>query len=537
MLKERILVPYNMKFIKGESRYLKSLFPISLEESIGEDNEIRIIDAFVDNLNFSELGFRTHYRETGRPAYHPKDLLKLYIYGYMNSIRSSRRLEKECKRNIELMWLLNNLSPDHNTISNFRKDNSKSIKKVFRETVKLSQYFELIGGELVAGDSTKLRVQNSKKNNFNQKKIERHQEYIERKIEEYEQELSNNDGDNQEILKKIENKKELKSKYDRMSEELTRDKETQISTSDPDSRNMTLRNNISEVAYCVQSMVDAKHNLLLDFIVTNKGDKNAMGNMLQRTKSILRNTTFTALFDTGYHSGRELKKADDLGINVLVNVPSTPHANQIPDPNYCISNFVYDKENDTYTCPEGEILITNGNWCNARNKNGEVYYRFKNYGTVKCKECPVRSKCTINKKGRRIKRSEYAENIQSNTKRMIDLKDKYRQRKSIVEHPFGTMKRQWGYDHIITKKYIKRATADVGLIFSCYNIKRLINILGIDALIESFNKGKRFCAQILTRYGIKLRLLRPLNYLHKQGCTKSTPNYYYLFSNYRLMRA
>jgi transposase len=526
-----------MKFIKGESRYLTSLFPISLEESIGDDNEIRVIDAFVDSLNFSELGFRTHYRETGRPAYHPKDLLKLYIYGYMNSIRSSRRLEKECKRNIELMWLLNNLSPDHNTISNFRKDNSKSIKKVFRETVKLSQYFELVGGELVAGDSTKLRAQNSKKNNFNQKKIERHQEYIERKIEEYEQDLSNNDGDSQETLKKIEIKKELKSKYNRMSEELARDKKTQISTSDPDSRNMTLRNNISEVAYCVQSMVDAKHNLLLDFIVTNTGDKQAMGNMLQRTKSILRNTTFTALFDTGYHSGSELKKADDLGINVLVNVPSTPHANQIPDAKYSIGNFVYNKENDTYTCPAGETLTTNGKWYDEKRRNGKVSNKFKNYSTSKCKGCPVKSKCTKSERGRTLKRSEYTENIAANSKRMSEAKDKYRERKSIVEHPFGTMKRQWGFDHIMTKKYIIRTTADVGLVFSCYNLRRLISILGIDALIESFNKGKRFCAQILIGYGIKLRLLRPLNYLHKQGCTKSIPNYHFLFSNYMLMRA
>lgn len=189
-----------MKFIKGQNREQLVLIPESLEALIGPDNEVRIIDLFVDALALAEYHFVIKETIEGRPAYHPKDILKLYIYGYLNSIRSSRKLEMESHRNIEVMWLLKQLTPDHNTISNFRRDNEKAIRKVFRATVKLAQHFELIGGALVAGDSTKLRAQNSKKNNFNPKKIERHLEYIENKLDEYNTALSAADGDENKII-------------------------------------------------------------------------------------------------------------------------------------------------------------------------------------------------------------------------------------------------------------------------------------------------------------------------------------------------
>ena len=184
-----------MKFIKGFDRNQAALFPISLEQSIDKDNEVRIIDLFADSLPIEDYGFEMEYVENGRPAYHPSDLLKLYIYGYLNKVRSSRDLEKECKRNIEVMWLLRCLQPDHNTISNFRRDNPKAIKKVFRATVQIARHFDLIGGKLIAGDSTKLRAQNSKKNNFNQKKIDRHVSYIDNKLAEHNQQLSEADED------------------------------------------------------------------------------------------------------------------------------------------------------------------------------------------------------------------------------------------------------------------------------------------------------------------------------------------------------
>ena len=178
-----------MKYIQGQDRNQTHLFPVSLDQAIDKDNEVRMIDQFVEKINLAEMGFKIDFSENGRPAYHPGDLLKLFIYGYMNRIRSSRQLEKECRRNMEVIWLLKSLSPDHNTISNFRKDNPQAIKKVFRETVRIAKYFNLIGGKLLAGDSTKLRAQNSKKNNYNQKKIDRQLEYIENKLSEYEKAL------------------------------------------------------------------------------------------------------------------------------------------------------------------------------------------------------------------------------------------------------------------------------------------------------------------------------------------------------------
>ncbi len=220
--KNGLLVSSNMKFIQGQNREQIYLFPVSLGEAVDPENEVRLIDVFVDSLKIDEFGFKVDYVENGRPAYHPTDLLKLYIYGYLNKMRSSRDLEKECHRNIEVMWLLKCLKPDHNTISNFRRDNPKAIKKVFRETVKIAKYFNLIGGTLIAGDSTKLRAQNSKKNNFNQKKIDRHLEYIENKLAEYEKALAENDGDKQEIEKQIKKQNQRKDEYKKIEQAIKR---------------------------------------------------------------------------------------------------------------------------------------------------------------------------------------------------------------------------------------------------------------------------------------------------------------------------
>ncbi len=282
----RLLVSSGMKYIKGQNRTQATLFPISLDDAVGAENEARLIDVFVNSLKLQEFGFKVEFVENGRSAYHPADLLKLYIYGYLNRVRSSRQLEKECKRNVEVFWLLKCLKPDHNTISNFRRDNPKAIKMVFRETVKIAKHFDLIGGTLIAGDSTKLRAQNSKKNNFNQKKIDRHLEYIENKLAEYEKSLAENDGDDKEKINKEIEKQELRKEgYKQIEQQLKESGQPQVSTSDPDSRQMITRNNITEVAYNVQTSVDSKHNLPFDYQVTNTNDAKAMGNMLQRAEN------------------------------------------------------------------------------------------------------------------------------------------------------------------------------------------------------------------------------------------------------------
>lgn len=255
-----------MKFIQGNNRDQIYLFPVSLEERIEADNLVRAVDVFVESLPFKEIGFKVDFVENGRPAYHPKDLLRLFIYGYLNKTRSSRDLEKECKRNIEVMWLLKGLQPDHNTISNFRRDNPKAIKKVFRCTVAIAKNHDLIGGVLIAGDSTKYRAQNSKKNNYNEKKIERHTDYITKKLDEYLEAMAAADGDKRVGLEKEYDKQlERLEKYEEIEQQLNETGESQVSTSDPESRQMIIRNNITEVAYNVQNTTDAKHCLILDY--------------------------------------------------------------------------------------------------------------------------------------------------------------------------------------------------------------------------------------------------------------------------------
>jgi len=479
-----------MRFIQGKDRTQTDLFPVSLDATLEPENEVRIIDLFVDSLQLKDYGFRVDFPENGRPAYHPSDILKLYIYGYLNKIRSSRDLEKECKRNIEVMWLLNSLKPDHNTISNFRRDNPAAIKKVFRATVQMAKHFNLIGGRLLAGDSSKFRAQNSKKNNFNQKKIGRHIDYIDHKVDAYNKKLAEADlQEQQQINKDIDKQNRRKDKYQKLENQLKDTGEVQVSTSDPDSRQMIIRNHITEVAYNVQTTVDAKHNLPIDYKVTNTNDSKAMGNMLQRAKSILRTNDFTALYDKGYHTGSEFDIADKLGIEVMVAIPARPNSSHAPDPAYDMENFIYNPQTDTYTCPQGHTMATNGTW--HQSKSGSM---FRQYRTPQCKNCPVRPKCTKSAlNGKIIQRRRYAKNIEENRIRMENHLATYKRRQAIVEHPYGTIKRQWGFSYITTKKFIDRASSDVGLMFVAYNIRRIINIFGKNEL-------KKYLEQVVFSY-------------------------------------
>ena len=395
-----------MKFIQGHNRTQINLFPVSLDQSIAPDNEVRMIDLFVDSLSIKDYGFRTDFTENGRPAYHPSDLLKLFIYGYMNKVRHSRDLEKECRRNIEVMWLLKCLKPDQNTISNFRRDNPKAIKKVFRATVQIAKHFDLIGGRLIAGDSTKLRAQNSKKNNYNQSKIDRHIAYLDNKLEEYTSALAENDGDNQDQLSnEIKKLDERKAAYRELENKLKETGEAQISLSDPESRQIMVRNNIAEVSYNVPSTVDAKNNIPIDFKVTNENDSMAMGNMVQRAKSILRTNEFTVLYDKGFNTGSELKTVQDPGVETIVAIPGVPSTSQAPNPLFNYEFFKYNREEDTYTCQGGQVLRTNRSWYKQRSGSGSISW-FKQYKTKSCRKCPLRSQCTRSEKQRLIQRSE-----------------------------------------------------------------------------------------------------------------------------------
>lgn len=468
-----------MKFIRGKDRNQTEFF--CLDQAIEQDNEVRLIDLFVGSSSLADFGFKTAFIENGRPAYHPADLLRLFIYGYLNRIRSSRQLEKECKRNLEVMWLMRGLVPDHNTIANFRKDNPKAIQKVFRATVKMAKHFDLIGGKLLAGDSTKLRAQNSKKNNFNEKKIERHMAYIDAKLEEYAGILAAEDGDEQaklEATAKIQKHLKQREKYAQMQEELKLGEEVQISTSDPDSRQLITRNNITEVAYNIQTTVDEKHNIPIDFKVTNKNDSKAMSAMVRRAKTILGTSDFTALYDKGYHTGSEFEYAHKQDVKVIVAFPAV--ASHAPDIAFDVEHFIYNKERDQYTCPAAEKLTTNGRWYNKA--SGKTINRVKHYKTKACLACALFNRCTKNKAGRLIERSEHMDLIEENKQRLAENLALYRKRQAIVEHPYGVIKRQWDFYYIMTKKTMKRAQADVGMIFTAYNLRRIFNIIDINVL-------------------------------------------------------
>ena len=471
-----------MEFIQGEPRCQIQLFPTSIEDMVTADNSVRAIDIFVDGLNLAKLNFNLKLKE-GRPPYNPADLLKLFIYGYMNRIRSSRQLEKECNRNIELIWLLKSLKPDHNTIARFRKDNDGAIKKVFHQTVAIAHNFNLIGALLIAGDSTKLRAQNSKKNNYNPKKIKRHLDYIDGKLDQYQKELEETDGPvNKTALdKEIAKHKAHREKYRAIEEQLRESGDTQVSTSDPESRHQITRGNITEVCYTLQTTVDDDNKLIVDYLVTNRNDKKAMGGMLRRAKSILRTNRFMALYDKGYHTGSEFSTAADLGIETLVAIPAT--SARAPNTGYDLSRFRFSESDDTYTCPQGHTLSSNGSWYSTRN------YRFKQYRTSACKDCPVRHLCTSSKvNGRILQRSEHQSDIEANAARIEASGDLYKKRQAIVEHPYGTIKRNWGFDHIITKKGINRASADAGFMLIAYNLKRMLNILGVTQFKKLLNK-------------------------------------------------
>ena len=322
------------------------------------------------------------------------------------------------------------------------------------------------------------------------KKIDRHIAYIDDKLDKYSGILAHEDQDiseekKVELKNKINKHQQQKDKYEGYKKVLKETGQVQISTSDPDSRQMIIRNHITEVAYNVQSTVDAKHNIPIDFNVTNQNDSKAMGAMVRRAKTILGKSDFTVLFDKGYHTGTEFTYAHKHQVEVLVAFPDV--ASHAPDISFDVEHFKYDKVLDQYTCPANETLKTNGNWYNK--KNGKTLNRIKQYKTKACKSCVFFTKCTRNKAGRLLERTEHADLIEENKRRISENLDLYRRRQAIVEHPFGVIKRQWDFYYIMTKKSMKHASADVGLIFTSYNLRRILNLVNKNELrkyIRSF---------------------------------------------------
>lgn len=467
----------------------------SMEDCIVKDNPVRFIDAFVDQLELSKLGFIIQEVKTeGRPAFDPKVFLKLYLYGYLNGLRSSRKLEKEAIRNVEVHWLLGQLAPNYHSIADFRKVNPKALRSTFKLFVLFLRDSDLITGTIIAIDGTKVRANNSKKNNYSPKKIERHLAYIEEKTNEYLTELDRNDLQDQpervsQVQEKIAKLKANKIKYEVLSEALNQSQEPQISTTDPDARALLVQGQVVEVSYNMQAAVDSKHNLVVATHTINRNDRNALSDIALETKANLSLNTFTALVDKGYHNGRELETCHKAGISTIVAPPTIVNSNEHgTTADYVVTNFVYNSESDTYVCPAGSTLKTSGTWHKKSRERDS--YQFKKYRTPDCKGCPVKHLCTGRAKGgREIERSQYAEAVAINGANYRANPELYRKRQEINEHIFGTIKRQWGYNHT-NLRGLAKVNGEMALIMTVYNMKRAINILGIEKLLEKLKIWK-----------------------------------------------
>ena len=476
-----------MQYIQGISRH--QLQMSSLEDKISLDNPIRFIEAFVEFIDPEKLGFQFNVlKKEGRPSFQTEVFLKLYLYGYLNGVRSSRRLEKECIRNIEMQWLLEDIRPNYHSIADFRKNNPKALKQLFKLFVSFLKNAELVSSKTIAIDGTKSRAHNSKKTNFNQKKIDKHKEYIDAKSQEYLDQLEQNDIQEnpisiKNIQQKIERLKQNKIKYELLEQQLQASGEPQVSTTDADARALLVQGQVVEVSYNIQTAVDDKYNLVVATHTINRNDKNALSAIAIEAKENLEIETFTALVDKGYHNGREIDTCKQNKITTIVAVPDQGKSNKNgTQPEYFVTNFIYNKEANTYTCPQGQTLATTGRWHKKTGRTEESGYQFQKYRTPACKTCPVKDLCTSRKAGREIDRSQYADAVEENHQRYKDNPQLYRKRQEINEHIFGTIKRKWGYNYTDLIG-LEKVNGEHSLIMLVYNIKRSINILGVPNLI------------------------------------------------------
>jgi transposase len=473
-----------MSYVEGESREQRVLFPEVLDDYISEENVVRFIDAFVDGLEMEELGFeRSAPKETGRPAYDPRDLLKLYIYGYLNRIRTGRTLERECQRNMELMWLMRKLRPDFKTIADFRKDNRAAFKGVFRQFVLVCKQMGLLGGELVAVDGSKFKAVNSGQKNFSQRKLEKRLKEINKKVERYLDEMDQADKQEkhdeitaEELKEKIDRLQQRKGRYEELLKELKASGHKQVSLTDADSRAMAMTPK-GEVSYNVQTAVDSKYHLIVEQDVTNDGlDNHQLLLMAQSAKQMLGQTDLHVVADMGYYNHEELKQCEETGITPYVSKPivSKNTARGL----FGKEKFVYEADGDCYRCPAGERLTFRFQSRERKNK------KFRYYWTTACLGCPIKPQCTTNKKFRRLKRWEHEAVVERIEQRAGANPHIMKLRQQIVEHPFGTIK-FWNDQRHFLMKGLEKVKGEFGLSTLAYDIKRAINVVGVRALVTA----------------------------------------------------
>src|SRR6202521_4893965 len=474
------------RFVEGLDRGQSTLFPECLEDWIDDDNPVRAIDVFVDELELAELGFNGVDPEiTGRPSYHLSVLLKLYIYGYLNLVQSSRRLEREAGRNVEVMWLLGRLAPDHKTIADFRKDNGPALRKVCARFVELCREMGLLATASVAIDGSKFKAVNNRDKNFTRAKVERRRAQLEESVARYLSQLDT--ADRQPPSETLAAKTtRLKEKLARLAEEMARLKglearmlaapDQQISLTDPDSRSMaTSGRGSGVVGYNVQVAVHTEHHLIVTHEVTNVGsDRAQLARVAQATKAALRTDTMEAVADRGYFSGEEILACDQAGITVTLPKPMT--SGMEAKGRFGKQDFVYLPEEDVYRCPAGERL-------KYYYTNAENGLRLRRYWTNACRTCALKSRCTTAVQ-RRITRWEHEHVIEAVQNRLDENPQAMRTRRETVEHPFGTIKARMGAAHFLMKT-LPRVASEMALHVLAYNLTRVMNIIGVQPLLAA----------------------------------------------------
>jgi transposase len=471
------------RFVAGADRAQSTLLPECLDDWIDESNAVRVIDAFVDALDLADLGFDgVEPAATGRPAYHPAILLKLYIYGYLNRVKSSRRLEREAGRNVEVMWLLGRLVPDHKTIADFRKDNGTAIRKVCARFVDLCREMGLLAKASVAIDGSKFKAVNNRDRNFTRGKVDRRRAQLEESVARYLSQLDT--ADLQEpsetlVLKTT----RLKEKLAKLESEMQRlaaieklmlaSPDQQISLTDPDSRSMaTSGRGSGVVGYNVHVAVDTEHHLIVTHEVTNSGsDRSQLANVAKEAKAVLQVEELEAVADRGYYHGEEILACEQAGITVTLPKPMTSGAKS--DGRFGKQDFVYLPEEDVYRCPAGEHL----KYYYTNEENGQ---KLRRYWTNACRTCALKNNCTPSPQ-RRITRWEHEHVLEAVQQRLDKNPQAMRVRRETVEHPFGTIKMRMGATHFLMKT-LPRVASEMALCVLAYNLTRVMNIVGIKPL-------------------------------------------------------
>jgi transposase len=474
------------RFIEGENRFQSTLFPESLEDYIAADNPVRVIDAFVDGLDLKQLGFdRAEPSETGRPGYEPAVMLKIYVYGYMNRLTTTRVLEQETHRNVDLIWLTGRLMPNYKTIGEFRRLNRKAVRRVCAEFVGICRDLKLFEQVIVAIDGSKFKAVNSRDKNFTRKSIKRRMKRLQEHIDRYlrildvadKREPEETKYTAEELAEKIASMKQQMGRLQVIEEQVQAHPDKQVSLTDPDARSMARAGGGSTVGYNVQTAVESESHLIVAHEVTNATtDRSQLASMAAKAQAVLQEAAdeepLTVVADAGYYKGEEIVDCYESGIKALV--PKTNTSGSKAKGRFSKADFRYDAKANEYICPAGERLTYR---CDSEEKGKTLHV----YWTGRCSECPLKADCTTGKE-RRIKRWEKEHVLEAAEAELKQQPEAMRRRKAIVEHPYATIKHCMGATHFVMKG-LSNVRAEMSLHVLAYNLKRVINIIGAPKLI------------------------------------------------------